>query len=87
MSRFYYLFPVSQVVNVVPEIVSVDDCIYLRVTFNLKNGDIHTSQTDDDAVDTLDEAFELLKETYEELRWRYRDLVINLYGEGVLKFD
>lgn len=85
MSRFYYLFPASQVKSVVPEVAKTDDCIYLQVTFNLKDGKVHTSHTDE--FDTLDEAFELLKETYEDLKWRYRDLVINLYEEGVLKFD
>lgn len=85
MPRFYYLFPASQVVSVVPEIVKIDDCIFLQVTFNLKGGDVHTSHTDDDDIDTLDEAFELLKETYEDLKWRYRDLVVNLYRDNVLK--
>lgn len=83
MSRFYYLFPANQVVNVVPEVISLDNYIYLQVTFNLKDGDVHTSYTDE--IDTLDEAFELLKKTFEELKWRYRDLVVNLYEDGVLK--
>lgn len=85
MSRFYYLFPASQVQSIVPEIMKVNDYIYLQVTFNLKDGKVYTSHTDE--FDTLDDAFELLKETYEDLKWRYRDLVINPYEEGVLKFD
>lgn len=83
MSRFYYLFPASQVMNVVPEVINLNGCIYLQVTFNLKDGGAHTSHTDE--FDTLDEAFDMLKETFEELRWRYRDLVVNLYKDSVLK--
>lgn len=85
MSRFYYLFPASQVISVVPEVVNLNDCIYLQVTYNLKNRDSHTSYSDN--IDTLDEAFEMLKETYEELKWRYRDLVVNLYKDDILKVD
>ena len=81
MSRFYYLFPASQVVSVVPEVVNLDGCIYLQVTFNLKDGKIHTSHTDE--FDTSSEAFDMLKETFEELKWRYRDLVVNLYEDKI----
>lgn len=83
MTRFYYLFPASQVISVVPEVVNLKDHIYLQVTFNLKDGDVHTSYTDD--FDSLDEAFDVLKETYEELKWRYRDLVVNLYEDKIAR--